>query len=94
MAFGGEEQSEPGKTFWYDWSGVFSRLLRRYAAAGFPAGKGRVVVTPLFLTLLVAESNNAIFTMDSITAVLADTRDHFIVYTYIIFVIMGRGSLY
>jgi tellurite resistance protein TerC len=50
--------------------------------------------TPLFLVLLIIESSDLIFAVDSIPAVLAITRDSFIVYTSNILAILGLRSLY
>jgi tellurite resistance protein TerC len=56
--------------------------------------QGITAATPLFLTLLVVESSDVIFAIDSIPAVLSVTRDPFIVYTSNVFAIMGLRSLY
>ena len=55
---------------------------------------GRNFVTPLFLVLLIIESSDLIFAVDSIPAVLAISKDSFIVYTSNIFAILGLRSLY
>jgi len=55
---------------------------------------GRWMATPLFLTLLVVETTDLIFAVDSIPAILAITRDPFIVYTSNVFAILGLRSLY
>ncbi len=55
---------------------------------------GRLFATPLFLVLLVIESSDLIFAVDSIPAVLAISHDTFIVYTSNIFAILGLRSLY
>jgi tellurite resistance protein TerC len=55
---------------------------------------GRLVATPLFLVLLVIESSDLIFAVDSIPAILAISKDIFIVYTSNIFAILGLRSLY
>ena len=60
----------------------------------FSKSGGKVAVTHLFLTLLVVESSDVIFAMDSIPAILAVTRDPFIVYTSNVFAILGLRSLY
>lgn len=52
------------------------------------------VATPLFLTLILVESSDLIFAMDSIPAIFAITLDPFIVYTSNIFAILGLRSLY
>jgi tellurite resistance protein TerC len=55
---------------------------------------GKLYVTPLFLVLLVIESSYLIFAVDSIPAILAISKDRFIVYTSNIFAILGLRSLY
>ena len=55
---------------------------------------GQRFATPLFLVLLVVETTDVIFAIDSIPAVLAITRDAFIVYTSNVFAILGLRSLY
>jgi TerC family integral membrane protein len=55
---------------------------------------GRRVLTPLALVLIVIEVMDLVFAVDSIPAVLAITRDTFIVYTSNICAILGLRSLY
>ena len=55
---------------------------------------GRRFATPLFLVLLVVETTDVIFAIDSIPAILAITRDAFIVYTSNVFAILGLRALY
>jgi len=95
MAFGGEEQIEPEKN-------LMVRLLRKFMPITkrnvgdkfFIKRRGILAATPLFLTLLVVETSDLIFAVDSIPAVLAVTRDPFIVYSSNVFAIMGLRSLY
>jgi len=54
----------------------------------------RTFATPLFLVLLIIESSDLIFAVDSIPAVLAISKETFIVYTSNIFAILGLRSLY
>jgi tellurite resistance protein TerC len=54
----------------------------------------KLYATPLFLVLLVIESSDLIFAVDSIPAILAITQDRFIVYTSNVFAILGLRSLY
>ncbi|MDO9341048.1 MAG: TerC family protein [Bacteroidales bacterium] len=54
----------------------------------------RLYATPLFLVLLIIESSDLIFAIDSIPAILAISQDTFIVYTSNIFAILGLRSLY
>jgi tellurite resistance protein TerC len=55
---------------------------------------GHWAVTPLFLVLLVIETTDVVFALDSIPAIFAVTRDPFIVYTSNVFAILGLRSLY
>jgi len=55
---------------------------------------GKLFATPLFIVLLVIESSDLIFAVDSIPAILAISKDRFIVYTSNIFAILGLRSLY
>jgi tellurite resistance protein TerC len=60
----------------------------------FGRENGRWVATPLFLVLLVIETTDLIFAVDSIPAILAISRDPFIVYSSNVFAILGLRSLY
>jgi tellurite resistance protein TerC len=55
---------------------------------------GRQYATPLFLVLILIETTDLIFAVDSIPAILAITQDQFIVYTSNVFAILGLRSLY
>ncbi|HYL43793.1 MAG TPA: TerC family protein [Ktedonobacteraceae bacterium] len=55
---------------------------------------GQVLVTPLLLVLLVVETTDLVFALDSIPAIFAISRDPFIVYTSNAFAILGLRSLY
>jgi tellurite resistance protein TerC len=54
----------------------------------------RLWATPLFVVLLVIETTDVIFAVDSIPAIFAITLDPFIVYTSNIFAILGLRALY
>jgi len=54
----------------------------------------KLFATPLFLVLVIIETSDLIFAVDSIPAILAITQDSFIVYTSNIFAILGLRSLY
>jgi tellurite resistance protein TerC len=56
--------------------------------------RGRLLATPLLVVLVVAETADVIFAVDSIPAVLAVTTDPFIVYTSNLFALLGMRSLY
>jgi tellurite resistance protein TerC len=60
----------------------------------FVKQEGHRVATPLFITVLVVETTDLIFAVDSIPAILAITSDPFIVYTSNVFAILGLRALY
>jgi tellurite resistance protein TerC len=95
MAFGGEDHVEPEKNPLVRLVARFLPITKRVRDDRFFIRKGgKVAATPLFLALLVVESSDVIFAVDSIPAVLAVTRDPLIVYTSNVFAIMGLRSLY
>ena len=55
---------------------------------------GRRVLTPLFIVLVMVETTDIVFAVDSIPAIFGVTRDPFIVFTSNIFAILGLRALY
>jgi tellurite resistance protein TerC len=55
---------------------------------------GRLLATPLLVVLLVVETTDIFFAVDSVPAILAITLDPFIVYTSNVFAILGLRALY
>lgn len=55
---------------------------------------GRVLATPLFVVLLIVETTDVLFAVDSIPAILAITTDTFLVYASNVFAILGLRALY
>lgn len=78
------------------------RLFRRMVPTveGYRGGRfttveqGRRCATPLLVVLAAVEASDIVFAADSIPAVLALTRDPFIVYTSNVFAILGLRALY
>jgi tellurite resistance protein TerC len=60
----------------------------------FTIKNGQRMATPLFLTLVLVETSDVVFAIDSIPAILAVTRDPFLVFTSNVFAILGLRSLY
>lgn len=60
----------------------------------FTTLNGRRAITPMFLVLLVVESTDVMFAVDSIPAIFAITQDTFIVFTSNVFAILGLRSMY
>lgn len=59
-----------------------------------PDGAVRKAITPLMLALILVETSDVMFAIDSIPAIFAVTKDPFIVYTSNVFAICGLRSLY
>ncbi|MEO8540770.1 MAG: TerC family protein [bacterium] len=73
----------------------FFRTTETYEGQKFFVRRnGLTFVTPLFIVLLLIESTDLIFAVDSIPAIYAITDDPFIVFTSNIFAILGMRSLY
>lgn len=80
----------------------FVRLARRFYPVTpdfegkhfFSRVDGKRAITPLFLVLLVVESTDVLFAIDSIPAIFAITTDPFIIFTSNVFAILGLRSLY
>jgi len=72
------------------------RELRLPATNGSAAAPTRMqrFATPLFVVLLLVETTDVIFAVDSIPAIFGITQDPFIVYTSNIFAILGLRALY
>lgn len=55
---------------------------------------GKLIFTPLFLVVLLIESTDLIFAVDSIPAAFAITQNPFIIYTSNIFAVMGLRAMF
>ena len=90
-----EEQVDPSKN-------IFVKLFKKFFPVTdqmhgdrfFIIEQGRRLATPLFITLLVIETTDVAFAVDSIPAVFSVSRDPFIVLTSNIFAILGLRALY
>jgi tellurite resistance protein TerC len=65
-----------------------------YEGGKFFVRRPQLYATPLFVVLMVVETTDVAFAVDSIPAVLAITLNAFIVYTSNVFAIMGLRSMY
>lgn len=95
MAFYGGEEIHPEQN-------PLVRLVRRFlpVTVGYREDRflvregGKLFVTPLFLVLVLVESTDVVFAVDSIPAIFAVTTDPFLVYTSNVFAILGLRSFY
>jgi tellurite resistance protein TerC len=73
----------------------FFRVSETYDGGKFfTIQNSKKVATPLFVVLIMIETTDLIFAVDSIPAILAVTQDPFIVYSSNVFAILGLRSLY
>ena len=95
MAFGGEDEVDPEKNMLVRFARRLFPITRRvHGDWFFVRRRGMLVASPLFLALVMVESSDVLFAIDSIPAIFAVTMDPFIVFTSNIFAIMGLRSLY
>ena len=95
LAFEKDKKVEPEKN-------IFLKVFRRFFPVSetydgsrfFTIKNGILFATPLIVILIVIETTDVVFAVDSIPAVLAISRDIFIVYTSNIFAILGLRALY
>lgn len=95
MLLQGDEKFDPGKSFALKLLRAIMPVSKRYYDEHFFVRSGKVFfATPLLMVLVVIESSDLIFALDSIPAIFAVTTDPFIVYTSNIFAILGLRALY
>jgi len=91
----GEEQIEPEKNPAVRMIRRFINITPDYQGQQFFIRRGaKLWATPLFLVLVVVETTDVIFAVDSIPAIFAITLDPFIVYTSNVFAILGLRALF
>ena len=67
---------------------------REHGEHFFAREQGRLCITPLLLVLLVVESTDVLFAVDSVPAIIGITHDRFIAFTSNVFAILGLRALY
>ena len=72
----------------------FMPVTENYVGGKFFVRKNGLYATPLMIVLLMIETTDLVFAIDSIPAILAISRDPFIVYTSNVFAILGLRALY
>jgi tellurite resistance protein TerC len=95
MAFEKEKEIHPEKNPVLRLFKRFVPVTSDYIGSRFFVKKaGRTMATPLFVVLVVIETTDLIFAVDSIPAILSITYDPFIVFTSNVFAILGLRALY
>ena len=92
---GEEEDVDPEKNVVLRWARkVLPVATQDHGKAFFSTENGKKVVTPLFLVLLVVETSDVLFALDSIPAALGISQDAFIIFTANAMAVMGLRSLF
>jgi len=95
MLFSKNEGVEPNKNFLVKQVKNFYSVTDHFEGHKFFTKLNKkTAVTPLFIVLIVIESSDVLFAIDSIPAIFAVTTDPFIVFTSNVFAILGLRSLY
>ncbi len=95
MAFGEEKEIHPEKNKVLRLFKRFYKVTTDYHGEKFFIKKeGTKYATPLFVCLLVLESTDLVFAIDSIPAIFAITTDPFIVFSSNILAVLGLRSMY
>lgn len=86
---------DPNKNFVLKFARRFLRVTNTFVGTHFFTRiDGKRFATPLFLALIVVETTDVLFAVDSVPASLGISQDLFIVYTSNIFAILGLRSLF
>lgn len=95
MAFGKEYKIDIENNFLIKFFTEHFKLDATYRGKKFfVKGNGKTYITTTFLTLLLIESSDIVFAVDSIPAIIAITKDTFIIISSNIFAILGLRALY
>lgn len=95
MLAGGEEPPHPERNLAVRLARRFFPISREYEGQKFITRiNGKLALTPMAVVLVMVETTDLIFAVDSIPAIFGVTRDAFIVFTSNVFAILGLRSLY
>jgi tellurite resistance protein TerC len=95
MLFSSEKEMHPESGIVYKFSKKYLKMTPDFVDNKFFVHRNNsYFMTPLFMVLLIIESTDVIFALDSIPATLSVTNNAFIAYTSNIFAILGLRSLY
>ncbi len=95
LATEGEKEVHPEDNPVVQWARKIFPVTDGYHNGNFfVRHKGKLMATPLFIVLIMIETTDIVFALDSIPAILAITTDQFIVFTSNAFAIMGLRALY
>ncbi|WP_421774153.1 TerC family protein [Gracilimonas sp.] len=95
MAFETEKEVHPERNPLLKLTRKFIPVANKFDGPNFLTRiDGKLMATPLFVVLIVIETTDVVFAIDSIPAILAITTDEFLVYSSNAFAILGLRALY
>ena len=95
LAFSGDGHVDPDRNPVMRISKRFLRVTSSFEGSEFFVRKeGRLFATPMFLALLVVETTDVLFAVDSVPAALGISTDRFVLYSSNVMAICGLRSLY
>ncbi|QCR23054.1 TerC family protein [Pontibacter sp. SGAir0037] len=95
MAFSQDQEVHPENNPLVNFISRYIRVTKTsYGGKFFVRHNHALYATPLFIVLLMVESTDVVFAADSIPAILAISKDPFIVYTSNVFALLGLRALY
>jgi tellurite resistance protein TerC len=95
LLFTGDDEVDPSGNVAYRIARRFLPLTRRYHGDKFVVRRrGKIRLTPLFIVLLMVETSDVVFALDSIPAVFGISRDPFVVFTSNVCAVMGLRAMF
>jgi tellurite resistance protein TerC len=95
LAFSGDKEFDPTKNPMLAFAKRFMRVTPEFDGQKFFTRRNaEICATPLFLALLVVETTDVLFAVDSVPAALAISTDRFVLYSSNVMAICGLRSLY
>ncbi len=95
LGLGDDVEVHPERNLIVRWASRVLPITRAYHGEQFVVReRGRLRFTPLVLVLLAVESTDVMFAVDSVPAVLAVSRDVFVIYSSNVFAVIGLRAIY
>ena len=95
MLLAKRKEESPEESFVVRWLGRHFRVTKEFHGSRFRITvEGKRFITPLFVALVLVETTDLVFAVDSIPAIFAITTDPFLVFTSNVFAILCLRSLY
>jgi tellurite resistance protein TerC len=90
----GDEKIEPEKNPILIFCRKYLPITKAHGSDFVVKENGKLMFTPLFLVIILIETTDLLFAVDSIPAAFAITRNEFLIYTSNIFAVMGLRAMF